>query len=122
MLIVSRFGPVLFRNANSTALVCPTPVAGKMRGSGSKLTVVGCTPVPLKATDCGAPVAVLWTVTVAKDGPVAVGANVMLRKHSIPGAIVPPQVFVAAKVLAFVPLTGFVNTRFVFPVFCRNTK
>jgi len=118
--ITSRLVPVLFKKANCAALVCPTAVAGNRR-FGRKLTVVGCIPVPVKATDCGAPVAVLWIVTVAKNGPAAVGTNVMLTKQAIPGAIMPPQVFVALKAPAFVPLSGDVNTRFVFPVFCRKT-
>lgn len=111
----------MFKYAYSMALVCPTEIAGKTSGLGSKLTVVDGTPVPLKPTVCGAPVALLLTVSVAKNGPAAVGAKVTVTSHDPPAGIDPPQPFEAAKSAGFVPLSGVVNVRAVFPMFCKIT-
>ena len=79
-------------------------------------------PVPLNATVCGAPVAVLLIVSVAKNGPGPVGGvNVTLTTQLPPAVIVLLQLLVAWKALGFVPLSGVVNAKLVFPIFWRNT-
>ena len=86
----------MFRKAYSGALVCPTAVVGNTSGLGKRLAVVVGIPVPLNKMVCGAPIAELWIVNVAKKGPVPVGGvNVTLTEQSDAAAIVPEQLFVA---------------------------
>lgn len=112
----------MFRKAYSTALVCPAAVAGNTSGLGNRLAVEPGMPVPLSATACGAPVAALWIVNVAKKGPGAVGGvNVTLTKQNVPGVITPEQLLVAWNAFGLAPLSGVVNVKFVLPVFCKKT-
>ncbi|MGB8839007.1 MAG: hypothetical protein WCC67_19825, partial [Candidatus Acidiferrales bacterium] len=102
-VIVSAVVPVLFRNAYSGALACPTETAGNMSGFGNKLTVVPGIPVPLNATVCGAPAAALLIVSVAKNGAGPLGGvNVTVASQVPPAGIEPPQVLAAAKAAGLV--------------------
>jgi hypothetical protein len=44
----------------------------------------------------------------------------MLSTQFVPAGIVSPQVLVTPKALGLTPLSGVVNTKFVFPMFCKN--
>jgi hypothetical protein len=79
--------------------------------------------VPLSKTVCGAPIAPLWIVKIAKKGPDPVGGvNVTLTKHSDAAAIAPEQPFVAWNAFGLAPLSGVVNVKVVLPVFCKKTS
>ena len=112
----------MFRNAYSTALVTPIAVVGNTSGLGNRLAVVVGMPVPLSKIVCGAPIAELWIVNVAKNGPVPLGGvNVTLTKQSDAATvIVPEQLFVAWNAFGLAPPIGVVNVRVVFPVFCKK--
>ena len=67
----------------------------KLKLAGAKL-MVGATPVPVRATVCGLPVASSVTVIVPPWLPVAVGVNVTLMMQVPPAATEAPQALVSA--------------------------
>ena len=67
----------------------------KLKLVGPKL-MLGATPVPVRATVCGLPVALSVTVIVPAWLPVAVGVNVTLIVQLPPAATEAPQVLVSA--------------------------
>jgi hypothetical protein len=112
----------LFRNAYSTALVCPTAVVGNTNGLGNRLAVEAGIPVPLSKIVCGAPIAELCIVKFAKKGPVPLGGvNVTLTEHPDAAGIVPVQLFVTWNAFGLAPPSGIVNVKVVLPVFCKKT-
>ena len=88
---------MLFRKAYSVALLCPIAVTGNASGLGNRLAVEAGMPVPLSKTVCGAPIAALWIVNVAKKGPVpAGGVNVTLTEHSDAATVIVPEQLLVA--------------------------
>ena len=67
----------------------------KLKLVGKRLTLEA-TPVPLRLTVCGLPVALSMIVIVPAWAPVAVGVNVTLIEQFPPAATELPQVFVWA--------------------------
>jgi hypothetical protein len=113
---------VLFRKAYSTALVTPIAVVGNTSGFGNRLAVVVGIPVPLSKTVCGAPIAELCIVKVAKKGPDPVGVNVTLTEQFDAATVIAPeQLFVAWNAFGLAPPIGVVNVKVVLPVFCKKT-
>jgi hypothetical protein len=66
--------------------------------------------VPLSETLCGEPVALSVMLSAAVTVPGPVGANVTDAVHVAPIAMLLPQVFVAAKLLAFAPPSAMLET------------
>jgi len=67
--------------------------------------VAGPTPVPVKVTNCGLPVALSPMLNVAERGPVAVGVKVMPIEQFPPAATLDPQRLFCWKSPALVPPT-----------------
>ena len=113
---------MLFRNAYSTPLVTPIAVVGNTSGLGNRLAVVVGIPVPLSKTVCGAPIAELCIVKVAKKGPAPVGVNVTLTEQFDAATVIAPeQLFVAWNAFGLAPPIGVVKVKVVLPVFCKKT-
>jgi len=71
---------------------------------GERLMVVaGATPVPVKLTVCGLPLALSVMVSDALRDPAAVGVNVALIVQLAPAPTLLPQLFVCAKSPGFAP-------------------
>lgn len=76
------------------ALVVPTFCWPNVRLEGERLTTGAATPVPVKPTVCGLPLALSLIVSVALREPAAAGVNVTLMAQLAPAATELPQVFV----------------------------
>src|SRR5260370_37071485 len=77
MLLMLRLAPpVLVKVMVWGALVVPTCVAGNVRLVGDSETAAGMTPVPLRVTECGLPLALSKRVTPPLAGPGGLGGNV----------------------------------------------
>ena len=84
--------------------------------------VIGTVPVPERLAVCGLPVALSLTLIEAERPPLAEGVKVTLIEHVPPAATELPQVFVAAKSEAFVPVIAMLVTlRGAPPVLLRLT-
>ena len=83
-----------------------------MRLVGVNLTT-GAVPVPVSDIDCGDPVALSATLTLAMSEPLAAGAKVTVIVHLEPAATLAPQVLVCKYELAPVPV---MLTPGVFPL------
>jgi hypothetical protein len=92
---VSGEVPLFVRVRARLALVVPVTWVLKDKLGGVKLTGFVTVPVavPVRATTCGLPDALSFTVSVPGMEPVTVGANVMLMEQVLLAAIVPVQVF-----------------------------
>src|SRR5260370_136614 len=98
MLLMLRLAPpVLVKGMDWGALVVPTCVAGNVRLVGDSETAAGMTPVPLRVTECGLPLALSKRVTPPLAGPVVCGVNVTLKVQLVSLASVAGQLFVCAK-------------------------
>ena len=85
--------PVAVTVIGCAALVVPVFWVAKVSDVGLKPSVVDATcPVPLRATDCGEPVALSANVSAAVRVPAAVGEKVTLTVQLAPAASVAPQV------------------------------
>jgi hypothetical protein len=91
--IVSAVLPVLLRLIACAALLVPTNWFPNDRGLGDRVTV-DATPVPVKATVCGLPLALSAIVRVPLRAPAAVGVKVTLIAQLAPAATPVPQVLV----------------------------
>jgi hypothetical protein len=86
------------------------------RLDGESVTV-GATPVPVRLTLCGLPLALSVTVSDAVRVPDADGVNVTLIVQLAPAATLLPQLLVWAKSPEFVPLTPMLEMlKVAFPV------
>ena len=92
MVMFMLLPPVLV-NVTVCVAVDPISMAGKVKLDGEKDTAAGVSPVPvpLKATDCGLPLAesVIWRAPLT--GPLAVGVNATVIWHDEPPVRVPRQ-------------------------------
>jgi len=80
------------------------------------------TPVPPRFIDCGLPMALSITNTLALRLPAALGVKVTLILQLPPGTTEPPQVLVALKSPGFVPITLMpLMVNDVLPVLLRVT-
>jgi hypothetical protein len=100
--IVSAVLAVLLRLIACAPLLVPTNWFPNDRGLGDRVTV-DATPVPVKATVCGLPLALSFMVSVPLLVPVAVGVKVTLIVQFVSPAKVVPQVFVSEKSPLLVP-------------------
>src|SRR5271155_4291708 len=89
--------PLLVNVIVCAALLVPTVCEAKVRLAGARVTAgaVAAAPVPVKATDCGLPLASSAMDTEAVRVPVAVGLNVTLMLQLAAAARVAPQVLVS---------------------------
>ena len=85
--IVRTALPVLLTVTELAALVVPTRRLANVIAVGESVTV-GATPVPVRATVCGLPAALSFTVTVAGRAPAAIGPNVTEIVQLAPAASV----------------------------------
>jgi hypothetical protein len=91
----------------------------KARLLGEKLTA-GAVPVPERLTVWGLPLALSVTVSEAARLPLAEGVKVTLSVQFAPAATEPPQVFVCAKSLEFVPVIAIpVRLKVALPLLLR---
>ena len=95
LLIASAAVPPLVWVTVCAALVVPTVRETKVRLVGDRFAI-GATPVPVRLTVCGLPVALSVTVIAPGWLPVDVGLNVTLMVHLAPAATEAPQVLVSA--------------------------
>ena len=95
LLIFSDAVPPLVSVTVCAALVVPPLRKTKVKLLGESFAM-GATPVPVRLTVCGLPVASSVTVIVPGLLPVAVGVNVTLMEHFAPAATEAPQVLVSA--------------------------
>jgi hypothetical protein len=93
MLVITRGALPQLVTVNDTVLLVPTFWLPKLMLGALKQTA-GATPVPLKGTDCGLPVALSVTLTAPVREPLAVGVNVTLIVQLAFGARVLPQLLV----------------------------
>jgi hypothetical protein len=101
--IISAVLAVLLRLIACAPLLVPTNWFPNGRGLGERVTV-DASPVPVKATACGLPLALSFMVSVPLLVPVAVGVNVTLIVQFVSAAKVVPQVFVSEKSPLLVPV------------------
>jgi hypothetical protein len=106
MLVIVKAAVPVFDNVTGLAalvvFVVWFPNANEV---GEKLTAgVEATPVPVRATVCGLPVALSATDSDALRAPVAAGLKVTLMVQFAPAAKLVPQVLVCAKSAGFVPV------------------
>jgi hypothetical protein len=95
LVMLSVIVPKLLSVADFPGLVVPTSWSAKVKLVGDKVAFgPETTPVPLKATVCGLPVALSVTLTAALRVPLAVGLNVTLILQLAPAAKELPQVWV----------------------------
>ena len=85
------------------ALEVPVSVLEKVSVAGLRVTA-GFTPVPLRPTVCGVPVALSATLTVAVNVPVVAGLKVTVMVQLALAATLLPHVLVWLKELGSVPL------------------
>src|SRR5437763_1975739 len=106
-LIVKVAVPVFFSVTTCAALAVPTVWLPKLKEVGERLTagvpVPDDTPLPLRLTFCGLPVALSLTVTVPVRVPVVVGLKFTLIVQLVRAASDVPQVPSPARVKS--PLT-----------------
>ena len=94
----------------------------KARLADERLTTGGATPVPVKYTVCGLPLALSVMVSDALRDPGAVGVNATLIEQLTPAATLLPQVFVSEKSPGFVPVRPMLEMfREEFPRLVRVT-
>ena len=93
LLIESAPVPVLLNVTTCAPLVVPTSCEAKLKLAGDKLAA-GATPVPVRLTDCGLPVALSVIASDSFSAPVVVGVKVMLNVQLPPAATELPHVFV----------------------------
>jgi hypothetical protein len=119
--------PVLVTVTDCAALVVPVFCNEYVRLAGLKLSVkVGATPVPLRPTDCGLPVALSVNEIEAVREPAAVGVNFTLTLHAALEARLPaPTGQVSLEMLkspAFAPVSAIEeNVTALFPVLVTVT-
>jgi len=100
------------------AVVKPMFSWPKLRPCGERLTAGADTPVPVKLSVCGLPVALSVMVSEALREPVADGVNVTLIVQLAPAPTLVWQLFVWAKSPEFVPLRAMLDMlREALPVF-----
>ena len=93
-VIVTATVPVFLSVTICASLVVPTMVLGKAIDAGVKVTVgvAAATPVPVRATVCGVPVALSATERLAVSAPTASGLNSTETVQEAAAASVVPQV------------------------------
>ena|SRR5215469_7178001 len=93
MAVMFMLLPPLLVSVTVCVAVDPTCVLGNVRLDGEKDTAAGVrpVPVPLKATDCGLPLAVSVIWRAPLTGPLAVGLNATVIWHDEPPVRVPRQ-------------------------------
>jgi hypothetical protein len=94
--------PVLESVTVCGVLVKPTPSGPNVRLLGETVTT-GWTPVPVRLTVCGLPLALSVMASDALREPAAVGVNVTLMPQAAPIATLLAQLFVSAKSPGFAP-------------------
>ena len=92
LVIDSAAVPVLVMVTDCEPVDTPTVSEPKLRLVADRLTVVGVVPVPVRAMDCGEPVAVSVMVMAAAIAPFAVGAKCPWMLQLAPAARLVPQV------------------------------
>jgi hypothetical protein len=113
--------PVLVRVTLCAELVVPTSWLPKVSDVGETLAVRE-TPVPLRLTVCGLPLASSLMLREALRLPVAVGVKVTLMVQLAPAATDVPQVLLWAKSPALVPVIEMpLIVRAALPVLLRVT-
>jgi len=102
--MVSTALPVLVTVTDWFALTVLISCGPKERVEGERLTAGTPTPVPLKLTVWGLPLALSVMLTDALRDPVAAGSNFTLIVQLAPAATLLPHVFVWVKSAVFVPV------------------
>jgi hypothetical protein len=124
IVILVRFSvpvPVLDKVTACAALLVPNNWLLNVSEVGERLTA-GATPVPVRLTAWGLPLALSVIVTAALRAPVAVGLNVTLMVQLAAAATLVPQVLVWLKSPLFVPVMAMlVMLSAAVPVFERVT-
>ena len=115
--IVRAAVPLLVSVTGCAALVLPTACDPKVKFDADSATT-GATPVPVRATVCGLPVALSAIVIVPASLPEAVGPKLAEIVQLAPAARLEPQVLVSAYpalavmlVMLKAPVPGFVTVR-----------
>src|SRR5260370_25224633 len=98
MLLMLRLAPpVLVKVMVWGALVVPTCVAGNVRLVGDSETAAGMTPVPLRVTECGLPLALSKRVTPPLAGGAVCGVKVTLLGRPVSRARAAWRLFVCLR-------------------------
>jgi hypothetical protein len=120
-LIVKLVLPVFVIVMLCALLVAPRAWLAKVRIEGVRLTCPE-SPVPVRATDCGLPLALSAILTEAVRLPELEGVNVTLIVQLPFTVTTPPHVLVSAKSPALAPVTEMpVRTKVAVPVLVRVT-
>jgi CRISPR/Cas system-associated exonuclease Cas4 (RecB family) len=93
LVMLKAAAPVFVSVAACGELLVPTNWFPNDNELGDRVTV-DTIPVPVKATVCGLPLALSFTVSVPVLAPVAVGVKVTLMVQVAPAATLVPQVLV----------------------------
>ena len=92
MLVMDKAAvPVLVMVTDCELLDEPTATEPKLRLVADRVTVVGVVPVPVRAMDCGEPLAESVMVMAADMAPFAVGAKCPWMLQFAPAARLVPQ-------------------------------
>lgn len=89
--------PVFVRTTVCTVLVVPTTWPGNVKLDADSETAAGVSPVPLKETDCGLPLALSLMVTPPVELPLVCGVKVTLIEQLVPPGSEAGQLLVSAK-------------------------